>query len=46
MNTVNMEFDFVVLCSISTFHGALSNLKNLILKFWKNMIITSLIYGH
>ena len=43
MNTLNLELDFIVLSSIDTFggvyNGALSNLKNLILKFRKNMII-------
>ena len=43
MNTLNLELDFIVLSSIDTlggvYNGALSNLKNLILKFRKNMII-------
>ena len=43
MNTLNLELDFIVLSSIDTFggvyNGALSNFKNLILKFRKNMII-------
>ena len=46
MNTFNIEFDFVLSSSIDTlrdvYSGALSNLKNLVLKFWKNVIITSL----
>ena len=49
MNTLNYV-DLVLLCSIGTFcvvyNRALSNLKNPILKFPKNMIITSLTYSH
>ena len=44
MNTLNIEYDFVILSRTETFYivynGALSNLKNLILKFHKNIILT------
>ena len=43
MNTLNIEYDFI-LSRTDTFYivynGALSNLKNLILKFHKNIILT------
>ena len=42
--------DFVLLTSVDTFpavyNRVLSNLKNLIIKFPKNMIITLLIYSN